>query len=60
MFSKVFCYQKLGRKQDELNQWKAIVAWLEAKGFKISVDKHRKNIIRLEEELAGGTGREEK
>lgn len=60
MFSKAFCYQKLGRKQDELNQWKEIVAWLEAKGFKISVDKHRQNIIRLEEELAGGTVREEK
>lgn len=51
MFSKAFCYQKLGRKYDELNQWKEIVAWLEAKGLKIPVDNHRQNITRLEEEL---------
>lgn len=54
MFSKAFCYQKLGRKQDELAQWKEIVAWLEAKGLQIAADNHRQNIIRLEEELAGG------
>lgn len=60
MFSKVFCYQKLGRKQDELNQWKEIVAWLGAKGLKIPADNHRQNIIRLEEELADSKVREEK
>ena len=51
MFSKASCYQKLGRKHEELNQWKEIVKWLEAKGLKIPADNHRQNIIRLEEEL---------
>lgn len=60
MFSKVFCYQKLGRKQDELAQWKEIVAWLEVKGLQITADNHRQNIIRLEDELAGDKMREEK
>ncbi|MGL6174483.1 MAG: helix-turn-helix domain-containing protein [Cellulosilyticaceae bacterium] len=59
MFSKVFCYQKLGRKSDELNQWKEIVKWLEVKGLKIPADNHRQNIIRLEEELAENRIREE-
>lgn len=60
MFSKVFCYQKLGKKQDELNQWKEIVAWLEGKGLKIPADNHRQNIIRLEEELTEDEMKEEK
>lgn len=60
MFSKVFCYQRLGRKQEELNQWKAIVSWLEVKGFEGGAEKHRQNIIRLEEELASGKVSEEK
>ena len=54
MFSKVFCYQRLERKQEELNQWKAIVSWLEVKGFEDGAEKHRQNIIRLEEELTAG------
>lgn len=50
LYAKAFYYQKLGRKQEELKQWREIVVWLEARNAYIETAMPKENIGRLEQE----------
>jgi tetratricopeptide (TPR) repeat protein len=53
-FSSAFLLERLGRPADAAGEWRFIIGWMEDRGEAIHLDWPRRELARLEAQLAGG------
>lgn len=51
-WSKGFCYEELGEYQKACEEWNALVAWLEARGYEAEVEEPKRRALRCKEKIA--------